>query len=119
MAYAGTDNPHHINWTDFSRPRTDHNNYTNGDVEATVCCTFTVLIYITWRAATNTSIYYETWTFGGTSTCGGPNPCVHKTGYQGLTGIGATTIKDAGGNDQQVWIAWGGTDYHLNVVQIA
>lgn len=118
-AFAGTDTRHHINWTDYSHTHPDYNNWTNLDVEATVCCTFVILLYITWRAADSSdAIYYETWTTGGTSTCGGPNPCVTRTSYQSLTGIGVTTVKDAAGNPKQVWIAWGGLDFHLNVAEI-
>ena len=118
VAWAGTDNPHHINWSTFGNPNTDRNQWTYSDVEATQCCYLNEKLYITWLAADGSfDIFYETWA----PSCGGCgwNITSYRTGYQSFTGIGVTTVLDAGGSEEQVWIAWGEpTDHLLNVVEI-
>jgi hypothetical protein len=96
---------HHIKYTDFSATYIDANNYTTMDVEAAFCGVYNQHLYGTYRGATDTIMYYDTWDLIH-------GPTRHQLSGASVTGIGATAWGD------YVYFAWGDTSYHLNYTDV-
>ena len=107
-AFAGTDNPHHLNYGPWGHFTHDSSNYTNSDVEMAACGdpTGSTLFYFTFRGATNTTIYYEIWGNNGNATRS------MLSGQAANTGIGVTDWNN------NLYFAWGDTSYHVNYAEV-